>query len=187
MNRAACLLGCLLLTPWPGRAQERYNRWEGQSTAAPVPHVSAQQRGEKVLLAKVRRDSINRISQLRQDSLRLLAKAPLEIRLERGIKQRISSGKALPTDIAGYEYIGKSLAYPVAAIRAGTQGIVRVRLTVNADGQVVGTKITETTIPLNAEERTFMLQQARLILRGLRFEPAADITEEEMGVNYRVL
>lgn len=63
---------------------------------------------------------------------------------------------------------------------------MKVRLFVNSDGQVIQTEIIESTIPLNAEGRDIMLQQARLIMKGLQFVPATGATEEELGINYRI-
>ena len=167
-------------------AQERYNRWNAQAVATPSATLSAQQRGAHALLAKARQDSLNGIRRLLQDSLRLLAVKPIEVRLQRGVAKRLKEGKALPTDIKGYEYLAEALTYPRSAIMAGTKGVVTLRLTVDADGQVVDAKVLQSSIPPQAEGRAAMLQQARLIVRGLRFEPAG-ITKEEWAISYNVL
>lgn len=187
MKRAVYLLVLVLLSKSVASAQTHYNRWNAQPAPTAAAAASAQERGEKVLLAKARQDSLNTIKQLNQDSLRLIALAPLQTHLQRGVKQRIDRGEGLPTDVTGYEYIRRSIAYPISALRARTEGTVRVRLWVDAEGQVTQTKVIESTIPPDAEGRDIMLQQARLIMRGLRFEAATGATEEELGVNFRIL
>ena len=145
MNRAACLLGCLLLTPWPGRAQERYNRWEARPAPPPTPAASAAERGEKALASKARQDSLNQVA--------AVAKLPL---LRRGIGQRLKEGRGKVADAKYYEYVLRLVHYPIAAVRAapaaekGPEGIVIVRLTVNAAGQVTNSSLVESTIPVGA-------------------------------------
>ena len=180
MNRAACLLGCLLLTPWPGRAQERYNRWEARPAPAPTPAASAAARGEKALLSKARQDSLSRVA--------AVARLPL---LRRGIGQRLKEGRGEVADAKYYEYVLRLIRYPMEAVRAATaatkatEGTVTVRLTVNAAGQVTNASLVESTIPVGAPGQANMVQQAVSRLQLLRFEPAAGVTEEELRVNYR--
>ncbi|MBO3269791.1 hypothetical protein [Hymenobacter defluvii] len=82
------ILCCVVLLPEVGQAQERYNRWD----ARPAPNIStisAEERGKKVLLIKARQDSLNAIKRFKQDSLRIIAIASTQTRLQRGVKQRI--------------------------------------------------------------------------------------------------
>ena len=182
MNRAACLLGCLLLTPWPGRAQERYNRWEARPAPPPTPAASAEKRGEKVLVSKARQDSLNQVA--------AVAKLPL---LRRGIGQRLKEGRGEVADAKYYEYVLRLVHYPIEAVRAATatekgpEGIVIVRLTINAAGQVTNSSLVESTIPVGAPGQANMVQQAVSKLQLLRFEPAAGVTEEELKVSYRFM
>ncbi|MBX0289541.1 energy transducer TonB [Hymenobacter sp. HSC-4F20] len=91
----------------------------------------------------------------------------------------------LPEDNRYYEYVRQFITYPVDALRAQTEGEVKMKLTVDAAGKVVRMHLVESTIPSGATGESVMIQQARLLLRQLRFEPAAGTSEEEMKIGYK--
>ncbi|WP_139921794.1 energy transducer TonB [Hymenobacter sp. DG01] len=181
------LLLLLLITSFggsPAWAQTGYNRWDAKPVTTPKPATSAAQRGAQLARAKARQDSIVRAQHLYQDSLRIAA-ATAPTLLKRGIGQRIKDKRLQPEDATYFEYIRRFIKYPVEALRAQIGGDVVMKLSIDATGRVTHLKLVESTIPPGAAGEVAMIQQARLLLRQLRFELAAGVTEEEMRIGYR--
>lgn len=168
----------------PAWAQTGYNRWDAKPVAAPRPTISAAQRGMQLMRAKARQDSIARARQLYQDSLRI-AVATTSSLLKRGLGRRIVDKRFLPEDNAYFEYIRRFIRYPVEALRAQIEGDVVMKLSVDATGRVMQLQLVESTIPRGTAGEATMIQQARLLLRQLQFEPAAEASEEEMKIGYK--
>lgn len=153
--------------------QTAYNRWEAKP--APVPAVvPAERRGAKLMQTKVQRDSIEGTTYW--DSV-----PPLK----RGLGLRIEDKRLLPADSTYFNFISRSMKYPVEALRAETQGIIWLRLSVNITGRIAGITLAESTIPPGAGGEAAILQQARQMLRQVRFEPAAIATEEKVKLTYK--
>ena len=117
------------------------------------------------------------------------------LRLRRGIGQRLASNSRLPADSLFFRYVWGKIQYPAAALRAGLEGQVSVRLTIAADGTVTGAQgagnklqqvIPGVTPQASAAGETQMVEEACRVLRGLLFEPAAASTEELISVNYLI-
>lgn len=168
-------------TAW---AQTSYNRWEAKPAPTTTASKPASLRGARLVQTKARQDSIAHARQLLQDSLRVEAIATANV-LKRGIGQRLRDGHVLPEDNGYYEYAYRAIQYPKEALRAGIQGSVKVKLTVNPTGKVTEVRLVESTIPPGAPGEALMVQQARTILRQLRFEPSASSTQEELKLVYR--
>jgi len=154
-------------------AQTSFNRWEAQPVATQKVGASAAQKETKVIRTKAQ-----------QDSLRIVTAAAQTPPLKRGIGQRVKEKQVVSEDIKYYEYVRKTVRYPIEAVRAGTEGRVAIQLTVDAAGQVVGTTVVENTISEGAAGREVMVQQAGRILQQLKFEPTAGVTVEELSVTY---
>ncbi|WP_375435421.1 energy transducer TonB [uncultured Hymenobacter sp.] len=186
LPKPGLLLLILLLVGNSALAQTSFNRWDAQPMPTPKPTASAKQRGSQIVQAKVRQDSLARIQQVRNDSLRLvadLAQIPL---LPRGIGRRIKENQTVSGDNNYYEYIRKGIRYPSEAIRAETEGQVIMRLKINTSGNVVSAIVIDNTIPPASVGRDEMVRQADFLLHQLRFEPAASNTEEELSVAYKI-
>ncbi|QNH63927.1 TonB family protein [Hymenobacter sediminicola] len=115
------------------------------------------------------------------------------MRLQRGIGQHLASQRRLPADSLFFRYVWGKIKYPAAALRAGLEGQVSVRLTIAADGTVTdaqgaGSKLQQVisgvTPQAKAAGEAQMVEDACRVLRGLLFEPAATSTEEVISVNY---
>ncbi|WP_170865316.1 energy transducer TonB [Hymenobacter psychrotolerans] len=120
---------------------------------------------------------------------------PAALRLQRGIGERLASQRRLPVDSLFFRYMWGKIKYPSAALRAGLEGQVSVRLTIAADGTVAdaqgaGTRLMplfgEITPQAKAEAEAQLLQEARRVPSGLLFEPAAASTKETLTVNYLI-
>lgn len=120
---------------------------------------------------------------------------PAALRLQRGIGERLASQRRLPIDSLFFRYMWGKIKYPSAALRAGLEGQVSVRLTIAPDGTVAdaqgaGTRLMplfgEITPQAKAEAEAQLLQEARRVLSGLLFESAAASTEETLTVNYLI-
>ncbi|WP_460621497.1 energy transducer TonB [Hymenobacter tenuis] len=167
-------------------AQTQFNRWQAQPVATPRPAYSSAQRGASIVRAKAVQDSVAALQRQRQDSLRIAAVADKMPLLQRGLGQRIKDKKVLAEDTRYSGYVRPLLNYPVEALRAQTEGDITFKLLLDATGKVVRMHLVESTIPPGAVGETSMVQQARLILRQLRFEPATTTSEEEFTIGYKI-
>ncbi|MCB2377107.1 hypothetical protein LGH70_05910 [Hymenobacter sp. BT635] len=183
MRRLFSLVLVLVLSA-PAWAQNGLNRWDARPVPIPKPAVSAAQRSKQLAQAKSSRDSLGRVQMLRRDSLRIAARAAAAPVLQRGIGQRLKAKNAMPEDNKYYEYIRTSIRYPVMALRYLVEGDITMELTIDATGQVTAVKELANTIPPGAADRDVMVQQVRLLLAQLHFEPASTTTEEEITVRY---
>ncbi|QJX48711.1 TonB family protein [Hymenobacter taeanensis] len=123
---------------------------------------------------------------MQQDSMRAAlfwSKTPL---LKRGIGQRFERKQLIPEDNTYFSYIARMISFPVEAMRAMTEGTVTMRLTIDAAGRVVDSKLVESTIPTGAAGEASMVQQAQCVLRQVRFEPSTGGSEEVLRVSYAV-
>lgn len=186
LSKPGLLLLIVLLFGKSASAQTSFNRWDAQPIPNPKPTASTKQRGSQIVQAKARQDSLARIQQMRNDSLRLIADLAQIPLLPRGIGQRIKENQTVPGDNNYYEYIRKGIRYPSKAIRAETEGQVVMRLKINASGHVVDATVIDNTIPPASVGRDEMVRQANFLLHQLRFEPAASSTEEELSVAYKI-
>ncbi|MBD2716639.1 energy transducer TonB [Microvirga sp. STR05] len=124
-----------------------------------------------------------------------LSVPPLALRLQRGIGQRLANQRRLPADSLFFRYVWGKIRYPAAALRAGLEGQVSVRLTIAADGAVTGAQgagnklrqvVANVTPQARAAGEDQMVEEACRVLRGLLFEPAATSTEEVIRVSYLI-
>lgn len=186
LKSGVLLLGFLLyLSHVKALAQTSFNRWEARPAAMPKAVASAARRGTQIVRTKAHQDSVHRIRQLRQDSLRVAAVAAQMLPLKRGIGQRIKEKQVVSEDAKYFEYLRKTVRYPEEALRAETEGRVVIRLTVDDAGKVVNATVVENTIPEGAIGRGIIVQQVSSILRQLKFEPDAGVNTEELEMNYK--
>lgn len=160
--RSGRLSGLLLLLPsMPAVAQSSYNRWEALPVAAPPPGT------------KGRQDSLHRAA--------FWAKSPL---VKRGTGQ-LTRDEPAAAKATGYgHFVGNTMKYPIEALKAGTEGLVTLRLAVDEAGNVLSAQVVGSTIPTGAGGEAAMLEEARRVFRQLRFEPAAAATEEEVKATF---
>lgn len=187
-NKQCTLLAILLVlvctwsnTAW---AQTGYNRWDARPVPTPSPAAAAQ-RGAQLVRAKAYQDSVALIQRLRLDSVRIAAIAAPTL-LKRGIGQRLQSKLLLPEDNWYFVYVGRVVRYPMEALRAQTEGDVKMKVLVDPNGKVMHIKLVESTILPGAVGAAIMIQQVRSVFRQLRFEPASSSTEEEMKISYKI-
>lgn len=153
----------LLLPGLPAVAQSSYNRWEALPVATPPPGT------------KGRQDSLHRVA--------LWAKRPL---VKRGTGQPTCDEPAADKATGYGHFVGNTIKYPIEALKAVTEGLITLRLAVDAAGNVLSAQVVGSTIPAGADGEAAMLEEARRVFRQLRFEPAAAATEEEVKVAFTV-
>ncbi|RPD45889.1 TonB family protein [Hymenobacter sediminis] len=177
MLRNYLVLILLLLTlSWgssPAQAQTSYNRWDATPVTTPKPTTSTAQRGAQLARAKAQQDSVRRGAYWNN-----------VLPLKRGIGQRMRTQQLQPEDAGYFDFMRRSILYPVEALRAQTGGTIWLRLSVDATGRVTQVTIAESTIPSGAGGEATMKQQAREVVQHLRFEPSAAVTEEEVKMSY---
>ncbi|WBO86178.1 energy transducer TonB [Hymenobacter yonginensis] len=144
----------LLTAAGQAHAQATYNRWEARPVAMP-----------QTKFTKAQQDSIRRTGYWQKNPS-----------LKRGIGPRIRNRQLLPEDQPYFDFVGRSVRYPAAALRAQTEGEVWMQLAVDATGRVVKVTLLTTTIAPGAGGEAEIVQQTREILQHLRFEPAAAAT-----------
>jgi outer membrane biosynthesis protein TonB len=169
MGYEKLVVGSLVLILGAGlssaRAQATYNRWDARPVATP-----------QTIQTKAQQDSARRVAYWQKNPP-----------IKRGIGSRIRTRQLVPEDQPYFNFVGHSVRYPAAALRAQTEGEVWMRLSVDATGQVVRVTLLETTISPGAGGEAEVIQQTREILQCLRFEPSAAATEEEAIISFRIL
>lgn len=158
------LVVLLLTAAGQARAQAIYNRWEARQVVTPQTKYT-----------KAQQDSIRRVAYWQKNPS-----------LKRGIGTRIRTRQLLPEDQPYFDFVGGSVQYPMAAMRAQTEGEVWMQLAVDATGRVFKVTLLATTIAPGAGGGVEMVQQTREILQYLRFEPAEAATQEEARISFGI-
>ncbi|NVO32543.1 energy transducer TonB [Hymenobacter lapidiphilus] len=155
----------LLLLGLPAVAQSSYNRWEALPVAAPQSVATQGQ-----LNAKRKNAYWNN--------------APL---IRRGIGQRLRDKQTLPEDKSYFDFYQRTIKFPVKALKTQTEGTVRIKVFINAAGEVTETQLLDSTTINGQGGRDALIQEAHRVLQQLRFEPAAEATEEEMSLLFVIM
>jgi len=184
-------VGALVLLAQAGYAQTSFNRWEAGTSGSTTtrarraaPSVSSAATSTTEQPATAAAESVRRTPP---------AVAAYSKPLRRGLGQRLRASAYSTPDAEFYQYAWQHLHYPPSALQAGLSGQVLVRLNVNSAGDVIDSEVLSADIQQAASAKTTsaaatgkaaMRQSAEDLLWGLRFEPAAGTTQEDVPVRY---
>lgn len=197
--------GALLLAAPAAYAQNSFNRWEATPVTTPTPARSARRAAATPPATEAPAPAATPAAAAAPapstDSAPVAAEAAPSRKLpdvrssilRRGLGQRLRASKFSAPDAGYYEYAWEHLHYPESALSAGLTGQVMVRVDVNPAGDVTNSVVTGTSIQQEGKSKkgasantgqAEMRRNAQELLWGLRFEPAARATQEEIPVLY---
>lgn len=182
-------VGALVLLAQVSYAQMSFNRWEaGTSTPKAAP---ARRAAPPAGNADAPANEPPTTTAAEPTRRTLPAVAAYSRPLRRGLGQRLRASAYSTSDAEFYQYAWQHLHYPSSALQAGLSGQVLVRLNVNSAGDVIDSEVLSADIQQAAGAKTApaagkaaMRQSAEDLLWGLRFEPAAGTTQEDVPVRY---
>jgi len=180
-------VGALVLLAQAGYAQMSFNRWEaGTSTPTATPTRRASHPTGSAVTSATEQPAAAESVRRTPPAVAAYSKP-----LRRGLGQRLRANAYSAPDAEFYQYAWQHLRYPATALKAGLSGQVLVRLNVNSAGDVIDSEVLSTDIQQAANAATAaaagkaaMRQSAEDLLWGLRFEPAAGTTQEDVPVRY---
>lgn len=183
-------LGALVLLAQAGHAQMSFNRWESGTSS---PTATPARRPAKRATAPADAPAPAATTATPEAPRRTPpAVAAYSKPLRRGLGQRVRTSAYSAPDAEFYRYAWQHLRYPATALQAGLSGQVLVRLNVNSAGDVIDSEVLSADIQqagsgkqgTTTAGKAAMRQSAEDLLWGLRFEPAAGTTQEDVPVRY---
>ncbi|HEX8349968.1 MAG TPA: energy transducer TonB [Hymenobacter sp.] len=193
MKRWFYALVTVLLAAPAVQAQNRFNQW----TAAPAAPITP-------LPRKVRPAKVAPPAEAAATTKPTAAPAPVVASaaeepavkqsklIKRGLTERMRQHKPLAEDSISVVFFNQNSRYPDAAVQAGAQGNVVIKLEIKPDGMVSKTSVVAMQpkvvagrteiVPVAAMQS--LADEAQRIFRMLRFEPAGRTSVEELTASF---